>query len=264
MMRFVLLLVWCSLGVAWAEDPSGWELVWNDEFDGEALDQRKWGCEVNANGGGNNELQYYVTNNVSVKGGLLQLEARRERFAGAGGTRDYTSSRIRTRRLGDWRYGRVDVRARLPQGRGIWPAIWLLPTDEKYGGWPHSGEIDIMELLGHEPNKVYGTLHYSDSNGRHRHRGTNTILAAGTFADDFHVFRLDWDAGQMRWYVDDRLYQTQTNWTRRRGDFPAPFDQRFHLLLNVAVGGNWPGQPDASTKFPQSMAVDYVRIYRRK
>jgi len=247
-----------------AADPPEWELVWSDEFDGAALDLSKWEFEVNARGGGNNELQYYVTNNVHVRDGQLVIEARREKFIGPEGTREFTSSRIRTKRKGDWLYGRFEARARLPQGRGIWPAIWMMPTDERYGGWPHSGEIDIMELLGHEPGKVHGTLHYSRKGGRHTYTGTNTTLAAGAFADGFHVFRLEWETNAMRWYVDDRLYQTQTNWQSRAHAFPAPFDQRFHLLLNLAVGGNWPGNPNAATTFPQQMIVDYVRVYRRR
>jgi beta-glucanase (GH16 family) len=247
-----------------AADPPGWELVWSDEFDGATLDLSKWEFEVNARGGGNNELQYYITNNVRVGDGQLIIEARKERYSGREGTRDYTSSRIRTKRKSDWLYGRFDVRAKLPKGKGIWPAIWMMPTDEKYGGWPHSGEIDVMELLGHEPNKVHGTLHYSRPGGRHTYTGTNTTLATGSFADDFHVFRLDWETNAMRWYVDDRLYQTQTNWQSRTNSFPAPFDQRFHLILNLAVGGNWPGNPDATTTLPQAMTIDYVRVYRRK
>jgi beta-glucanase (GH16 family) len=255
-------LLFASLPLA-AADPPGWELVWSDEFDGAALDLSKWEFEVNARGGGNNELQYYVTNNVRLRDGHLVIEARREQYTGPEGTRDYTSSRLRTRRKGDWLYGRFDVRAKMPDGRGLWPAIWMMPTDARYGGWPHSGEIDIMEFLGHEPDKVHGTLHYSRPGGRHTYTGTNTTLASGTFAEDFHVFRLEWGTHAMRWYVDDRLFQTQTNWQSRTNAFPAPFDQRFHLILNLAVGGNWPGSPDATTTFPQQMVVDYVRVYRR-
>jgi beta-glucanase (GH16 family) len=247
-----------------AADPPGWELVWNDEFSGASLDRSKWEFEVNVRGGGNNELQYYVTNNTHLSNGQLVIEARQERYTGPEGTRDYTSSRIRTRRKGDWLYGRFDIRAKLPKGKGIWPAIWMMPTDNKYGGWPHSGEIDIMELLGQEPNKVYGTLHYSRTGGRHTYTGTNTTLAGSNFADDFHVFRLDWELDAMRWYIDDRLSQTQTNWQSRAHSFPAPFDQRFHLILNLAIGGNWPGNPDTTTTFPQTMTVDYVRVYRKK
>ena len=258
----VVLLAVCTVNAA--DSPPGWELVWNDEFDGLALDRSKWEFEVNAQGGGNNELQYYLTNNVKVRDGLLTIEARREHYTGPGGTRDYTSARIRTKRKGDWRCGRFDIRAKLPKGKGMWPAIWMLPTDDRYGGWPNSGEIDIMELVGHEPNKVHGTLHYSDPVKGHDYKGTNYALTTGTFADGFHIFRLAWEPGTMRWYVDGELYQTQTNWRTRNKSFPAPFDQRFHLLLNLAVGGNWPGQPDATTVFPQAMAVDYVRVYRKQ
>jgi len=257
-----ILLAICAAHAA--DAPPGWELVWSDEFDGHALDTSKWEFEVNARGGGNNELQYYVTNNARVGDGFLSIEARREHYAGPGGARDYTSSRIRTRFKGDWTNGRFDIRAKLPKGKGIWPAIWMMPTDERYGGWPNSGEIDIMELLGHEPNKVHGTLHYGDSAQGHASQGASHTLAQGDFSDDFHVFRLDWEPGAMRWYVDDHLYQTQTNWHTRTHAFPAPFDQRFHLILNLAVGGNWPGKPDSTTVFPQTMAVDYVRVYRRK
>jgi len=247
-----------------ADDPAGWQLVWQDEFNGRSLDPSRWEFEVNAAGGGNNELQYYVTNNARVKDGLLFIEARKEHYKGPARTRDYTSSRLRTRLKGDWKYGRFDIRAKLPKGRGMWPAIWLLPTDEAYGGWPNSGEIDIMELIGHEPHRVYGTLHYGDAVRGHLYKGTNYTLAAGVFADDFHVFRLDWEPRAMRWYVDDHLYQTQTNWHTQGRGFPAPFDQRFHLILNLAVGGNWPGNPDEKTVFPQATVVDYVRVYRKK
>jgi len=261
---FILALALAFCPGAFGADPAGWELVWHDEFDGVALDPTKWEFEVNGKGGGNHELQYYLTNNVRVGDGMLRIEARKEQYTGPDGTREYTSSRIRTRHKGDWTYGRFEIRARLPSGRGLWPAIWLLPTGERFGSWPHSGEIDLMELVGHKPAEVLGTLHYSDRQGRHRYHGTNTTLMTGTFADSFHDFRLEWERGVFRWYVDDRLYQTQTNWTRRRGEYPAPFDQPFHLLLNVAVGGGLPGNPDASTTFPQAMVVDYVRVYRRK
>jgi beta-glucanase (GH16 family) len=244
--------------------PEGWELVWSDEFNGNTLDQSKWEFEVNAQGGGNNELQYYVTNNVRVQDGSLIIEARKEHYTGPQGTREFTSSRIRTQRKGDWLYGRFDVRAKLPQGKGIWPAIWMLPTESHFGGWPQGGEIDIMELVGHKPSEVHGTLHYANTNRRHAFKGTNYLLANGAFADNFHVFRFDWEPTAMRWYIDDKLYQTQTNWTSGTNAYPAPFNQRFHLLLNLAVGGNWPGNPDATTKFPQAMAVDYVRVYRKK
>ena len=139
----------------------------------------------------------------------------------------------------------------------------MMPTDERYGGWPRSGEIDIMELLGHKPAEVHGTLHYGDDQKGHGQQGKSFSLSQGTFASEFHVFRLDWDPTQMIWYVDDQRFQVLTNWHTARPGFPAPFDQRFHLILNLAVGGNWPGAPDAQTRFPGAMEVDYVRVYRK-
>jgi beta-glucanase (GH16 family) len=244
--------------------PSDWQLIWQDEFNGNEVDPAKWEFEVNAQGGGNNELQYYVTNNARVQDGLLFIEARKGSYTGPEGTRAFTSSRLRTKGHGDWKYGRFEIRAKLPTGQGYWPAIWMLPTDNVYGGWPHSGEIDIMELVGHKPNVIHGTLHYADQDRNHAYHGTNTTLAVGTFANAFHVFSLDWEPGAMHWYVDNQLYQTQTNWTSGTNSFPAPFDQRFHLILNLAVGGNWPGNPDEETVFPQAMIVDYVRVYEKK
>ncbi|MSU59155.1 MAG: glycoside hydrolase family 16 protein [Pedosphaera sp.] len=257
------LLLLSAVGCV-TNSPHSWQLVWKDEFAGGQVDPAKWEFEVNAHGGGNNELQFYGTNNARVQDGLLVIEARKENYTGPEGTRDFTSARLRTRGRGDWRYGRFEIRAKLPAGQGYWPAIWMLPTESVYGGWPHSGEIDIMELVGHKPGEIHGTLHYADQERSHAYRGTNATLVAGTFADAFHVFRLDWEPGAMRWYLDDRLYQTQTNWPTGTNSFPAPFDQRFHLILNLAVGGNWPGNPDPHTIFPQAMLVDYVRVYRKK
>jgi beta-glucanase (GH16 family) len=168
---------------------------------------------------------------------------------------------MRTLNNGDWLYGRLDIRAKLPFGRGIWPAIWMLPTNNIYGGWAASGEIDIVELLGQEPNVIYGTIHYGGSWPKNVHSGDSYKLSEGNFSDEFHIFSLQWEPGEIRWYVDGEHYQTQTKWTTENGVFPAPFDQSFHLILNVAVGGNWPGAPDETTTFPQRMMVDYVRVY---
>ena len=154
------------------------------------------------------------------------------------------------------------MRARLPQSQAIWPAIWMLPTDNAYGAWPDSGEIDIMELLGHQPGQVYGTLHYGSP---HISQGGSYSLANGaSFSDDYHVFAVEWEPTQMRWYVDGNQYFSMDHWfTSSNGaKFPAPFDRRFYLLLNIAVGGTWPGKPDASTVLPQKMYVDYVRVYQ--
>ena len=247
-----------------ADRPADGELVWSDEFNGDSLDLSKWGFVVDARGGGNQELQYYVSDNVRVHDGMLTIEARKEHYTGREGSREYTSSRIRTKGKGDWLQGRFEIRARMPQGQGIWPAIWMLPTENRYGGWPRSGEIDIMEFLGHQPNRIHGTLHYADRSGTHSFRGKDFVLANGTFADGFHLFRLDWGPAGMRWSVDGEVFHTETKWDSGANSFPAPFDQKFHLILNVAVGGRWPGNPDATTRFPQAMLVDYVRVYQSK
>ena len=257
----------CSPGDAPpAGGPGNWELVWSDEFDGTTLDPAKWsaqigdGCDQNLCGWGNEELQWYQAENASVGEGLLTITARRDSMGG----RAFTSARLRTLEKGDWTYGRVEVRARLPQGQGIWPAIWMWPTENVYGTWAASGEIDIVELLGHEPARVHGTLHYGGPAPENTHSGAYFELPSGTFADGFHVFAIEWEEGEIRWYVDGSLYQRQTEWRSSGGPFPAPFDQRFHLVLNVAVGGVWPGNPDASTSFPQSMEVDYIRVYQHE
>jgi beta-glucanase (GH16 family) len=246
-------------------EPEGWQLVWHDEFDGSSINTKKWEHEVNAQGGGNDELQYYTSRlqNSYVDDGFLVIRAAKEHYTGPEGTREYTSARIRTKNNGDWKYGRFDIKAKMPYGQGIWPAIWMLPTDQVYGGWAASGEIDIMEYLGHEPNKVYGTLHYGGRWPENVHTGKSYTLPAGNFSDDFHVFTLEWEQNEFRWYVDGVHYQTQTKWHSTNGEYPAPFDQRFHLILNVAVGGNWPGNPDDSTVFPQLLTVDYVRVFEK-
>jgi len=246
-------------------EPEGWTLLWNDEFNGTSLDNTKWEYEVNGKGGGNNELQYYTDRpvNLFLKDSVLVIQALREKYTGPDGTRNYTSARIRTLNKGDWKYGRFDIRAQLPYGQGIWPALWMLPSDRLYGGWAASGEIDIMELLGHEPQKVYGTLHFGGQYPQNTHTGKSFSLKNGNFAQDFHLFTLEWEEGEIRWYVDGEHYQTQTQWYTTNGEFPAPFDQRFNLLFNLAVGGNWPGSPDNSTIFPQQLFVDYVRVFKK-
>ncbi|MFC2084113.1 glycoside hydrolase family 16 protein [Bacteroidota bacterium] len=244
----------------------GYKLVWSDEFEGNNIDTSKWEHEVNAWGGGNNELQYYTARpeNSYISNGLLHLVAHQEEYTDVEGTRYYTSARMRTVNKGDWKYGRFDIKAKLPYGQGLWPAIWMLPTNWAYGGWPFSGEIDIMELVGYEMNRVYGTLHYVDDEGNHKHTGGSYKLTNGDYSDDFHIYTLEWEENEFRWYVDDILFLTQTDWNTNAAEYPAPFDQKFHLLLNVAVGGNWPGDPDNTTSWPQEMVVDYVRVYEKE
>lgn len=233
---------------------AGWTLVWHDEFNGPHIDTTTtWNFEVNDHGGGNNELQYYTKNprNAFIEDGTLVIQALKESYL----TRGYTSARLNTAGKKDWLYGRVDVRARLPYGRGLWPAIWMLPTDWVYGGWPASGEIDIMELLGQETTKIYGTIHWGVDAAHHQQSGTSFTLGSGTFAGSYHLFSLEWTADSLKWFIDNKQYFSHATF--------QPFDKRFHLLLNVAVGGNWPGSPDASTTFPQVMQVDFVRVYSK-
>ena len=238
--------------------------IWFDEFDGTSLDFTKWECEVNAFGGGNQEQQLYTdrTANIRVEAGKLIIEARRDNPEITGTKREYSSARIRTKRRGDWQYGRVDIRAKLPKGQGIWPAIWMLPSDEKYGSWASSGEIDIMEYKGHETNKVYASLHYGEPWPKNRFKTGVFELKRGDFTDDFHTFSIDWRKDKMVWFVDNEPIQTLTEWDSAGGKFPAPFDQPFHLLINLAVGGGFVGNPNPSTVFPQKLEVDFVRVFR--
>lgn len=259
----LLLVTLTKNSILQAQD---WQLVWADEFDGNSLDESKWsyqfgtGSSEGLSNWGNNELQYYTDReeNIFVQDGNLHIVAREESYQG----KNYTSARLRSIYQGDWKYGRFEIRAKLPKGQGLWPAVWMMPTDDSYGGWAGSGEIDIMELVGHEPDVVHGTLHYGGSWPDNVESGASFRLDEGAFADNFHTFVLEWREGKMRWSVDGQLYQTQSQWFTQGHDFPAPFDKRFHMLLNVAVGGNWPGSPDGTTEFPQQMIIDYVRVYQ--
>ncbi len=279
MKKFFILLMILLIAVACDEEgtaenevkdpeieiPEGYTLAWNDEFELNSIDTNKWEHEVNATGGGNNELQYYTAReeNSFVKDGKLHLVALEDYYEGDEGLRQFSSARIRTLNKGDWKYGRFEIRAKLPKGQGLWPAIWMLPTDGIYGNWAASGEIDIMELLGQDPTRVYGTLHHGGTYPDNVHIGENYVLPSSDFSSDFHVFRFEWEQNEMRWYVDDVHYATQNSWYTKGYDYPAPYDQRFHMILNVAVGGNWPGSPDETTTFPQEMVVDYVRVFKK-
>ena len=207
------LLLWI-LATSVKADDEVWKLVWSDEFNGQQLDYSKWGIEVNAFGGGNNELQLYTDRpkNVRVANGHLVIEAHKDNPNILGVGRGYSSGRLRTKHRGDWKYGRFEIRAKMPKGKGMWPAVWMLPTDEKYGTWALSGEIDIMEFDGAKPNHVLGTLHFGDQWPNNRSSSGQFELPQGTFADDFHVFTLEWEKGVMRWFVDGKLYQTKTKW----------------------------------------------------
>ncbi len=199
------------------------KLVWSDEFNGDKLDYSKWECEVNAFGGGNDELQMYTDRkeNVRVENGSLVIEARKELTNIAGTLRDYSSGRVRSKHRGDWKYGRFDIRAKLPEGQGIWPAIWMMPTEDKYGGWALSGEIDIMEMKGQEPNRVLGTLHYGALWPKNRFTSGTYDLPAGKFSDDFHVFGLEWREGKMIWLIDDKPLSNHDQVGYRRRPLPC-------------------------------------------
>jgi beta-glucanase (GH16 family) len=247
-----------------AAAPEGWKLVWSDEFDGAAgqkLDPGRWVYEVGGTGWGNNQLEFDTdrAENAALDGnGELVITARKESYMG----RSYTSARLKTQGKFEHGYGRYETRMRIPFGQGIWPAFWMLGVDIGSAGWPSCGEIDIMENIGREPDTVHGTLHgpgYSGGAGI----GAASKLAAGQrFADAYHVFAIEWEQDVVRWYVDGKLYQTRTP-----RDLPGGarwvYDHSFFVLLNLAVGGQWPGNPDASTTFPQTLRVDYVRVYER-
>lgn len=233
--------------------------VWADEFTTNGLpDATKWGYDIGGNGWGNNELQYYTNslNNAKVEDGSLVITAIKEPING----KNYSSARLVTKNKGDFLYGRFEIRAKLPAGRGTWPAIWMLPTDWAYGDWPKSGEIDIMEHVGYDLNKVHVTVHtqaYNHSIGTQK--GTHMIVPTAT--TEFHKYRVDWTPYAVRGYIDDQLMFTFIN--EGKGSAAWPFDKRFHLLLNLAVGGNWGGaQGVDDTIFPKAMEVDYVRVYK--
>jgi beta-glucanase (GH16 family) len=274
--------------ISYAE-AKGWQLDWSDEFNGKDVDENKWEWEQNCWGGGNNELQCYTDRykNSFIEDGKLVIRAHKETFRGPAEPEDtnaragkktlpYTSARMRTKNKGDWTFGRIEVRAKLPAGQGLWPAIWMLPTDFKYGTWAASGEIDIIEMVSQnpdDPNKhVHGTLHYGQSWPKNVYSGETFIFEDSDPSKDFHTYAIEWADGEIRWYIDEKHYATQfgSGWYSQirdeNGDFynvegNAPFNERFHLLLNLAVGGNWPGEPDETVKFPVQMEVDYVRVY---
>lgn len=281
---------------------ANWDLIWSDEFSGNVIDDTKWSFEENCWGGGNDEQQCYTNRNENafVSDGVLTILAQREEFTGANNpdgdetqtaTLPYTSARLNTLNKGDWLYGRFEISAKLPQGQGTWPAIWMLPTDWIYGRWPASGEIDIMEAVnlkaqsdennavdGDEETRVHGTLHYGPVWPDNVHAGESYSLPDGVNpADDFHTYAIEWQKDEIRWYVDGVHFSTKKSnvWYNQyiddngklvTGTDDAPFNQKFHLLLNLAVGGAWAGSTNDTgineSVFPQKMLIDYVRVYQ--
>lgn len=252
---------------AFLDNIEDWQPVWCDEFDYDGLpDTDKWNYDVGGSGWGNNELQYYTRedlDNAHVSDGTLKITAINESYSG----NEYTSTRLITKYKGDWLYGKIQVKAKLPSGTGTWPAIWMLPTDWAYGGWPYSGEIDIMEYVGYNPGVVHGTIHTGEYNGSNGNQigYSKTVLDAET---EFHVYEIEWEPGSIEVFIDGVSYGTFGFNPLYNIDVDNtdawPFDQRFHLLLNVAVGGNWGGIEGVdSSAFPTTLEVDYVRVYQK-
>jgi beta-glucanase (GH16 family) len=276
-----------------AADREGWTLVWNDEFDGDRIDTSKWDFDLGNGffdykshtwipGWGNEELQYYTREpeNVFVKNSQLTIRAVKESLHGCG----YTSARMKTRKrdgtpLFSKLYGRFEFRAKVPWGKGLWPALWLLPQDEKYGGWAASGEIDVMEIVGEKPHQVLNSIHFGSVYPKRSLITHVHDLPGGSTVADWHVYAVEWEPGEIRFYVDGIHTSTQNFWwscsktvdgagveaTRKAdlNDWPAPFDQPFYIVMNVAVGGNFPGVPNPATQFPAELVIDYVRVYDR-
>lgn len=267
-LRSFFFAVGACASLATSQAAEAWTLVWADEFqqaDGTAPDSAKWVFDQGGNGWGNNELQTYTArrNNSRIENGKLVVEAHKETYTGSDGIqRAYTSARLKTLGKTSWQHGRMEARLKLPGGQGLWPAFWMLGTNFTAIGWPACGEIDIMEHIGREPAEVYGTVHGPGYSGGNGIGGSLTVSNSVSLTNDFHLFAVEWDTNRIRWFMDNQLYFTVTP-TNLPGGAAWVFDHNHFLLLNVAVGGNWPGSPDASTPFPQRMEVDYVRVYAR-
>lgn len=265
------------------QNESEWSLVWSDEFSGKEIDRRKWTFDIgnwivdeNGNGitsgWGNNEKEYYTDSNENafIEDGKLVIKAKKEQVTDQFGTYDYTSAKLKTKGLFSKKYGRYEIKAKLPVGKGLWPAIWMLPEEDKYGTWAASGEIDIVEAWGSRPNTVAGTIHYGEGWPNNKYTGKEFEFPEKSGIDRWHTYALEWEPGELRWYVDGELYQTQNKWYSKGKDnaanfsYPAPFDQEFYLVMNLAVGGWFDGEVDEATKFPSKMLVDYVRVYDLK
>jgi beta-glucanase (GH16 family) len=237
---------------------SGFELVWSDEFETDgAPDSEKWGYDTGGHGWGNNELQFYTAarNNSYVEDGKLMIKALKP-------NNTWTSARLVTKEKGDWLHGRFEIRAKLPEGVGTWPAIWMLPTDWEYGGWPDSGEIDIMEHVGYDFGKVHGTVHteaYNHSIGTQ----VGKAIDVKNVSTEFHVYSIDWTENEIIWYIDGEEYFRFDNQNKTYKEWP--FDKRFHLIMNIAIGGNWGGAQGVDPNLKEAtMEVDYVRVYKKK
>jgi beta-glucanase (GH16 family) len=256
-------LVIPSGGPTSPETYDGYTLVWRDEFSGDTLDVSDWTYEIgngcpNLCGWGNNESEYYREDNTSIVNGHLVITAKKQNYGGS----EYTSSRINTKGKQQFKFGRIDIRAALPEGKGIWPALWMLGSNVDAVGWPASGEIDIMELTGDIPNRVVGTVHYGANLSQHGFKSASKFIGSGdSYQEKFHVYSLNWENNLIQFMVDGEVYSTIT--PADLNGQPWPFNKHFFFIFNIAVGGNWPGYPDSSTKFPQYLIVDYVRVFQK-
>jgi len=253
-------LAGAAIALATGTARGDWQLVWSDEFNGNSVDPNHWKFEVgNHHGWGNHELEDYTDHpeNVCVSNGVLHIIAR----SGSADRLSYTSARLKSQGLFAAQYGRFEFRAKFPGGRGFWPALWLMPEHSAYGGWPACGEIDIMENRGSNPTTVQGTIHYASADGRHLQSAGRYMFPPNDGATNYHTYLLEWTTNSIKWFVDNHLYEVQTNWSTARAAYPAPFNQPFYIIMNLAVGGDYGGNPDAQTIFPGEMQVDYVRVY---
>jgi beta-glucanase (GH16 family) len=237
-------------------DSTGWNLIWSDEFNGTAIDSKNWNFDIGGNGWGNVELEYYTNrpDNARVDNGMLVIEALQEKYEGL----NYTSARLNSRGLQEFTYGRIEARMKLPYGQGIWPAFWALGSN---ASWPLGGEIDIMEYIGKTPDTVYQTIHGPGYSGS-KNVGSHIALTTEALRNDFHVYAIEWQENEIRWFIDQQEVFNATP-----SQLPAGtewvFDHPFYIILNLAVGGGWPGFPDTTTVFPQQLLVDYVRVYQK-
>ncbi|KGP91078.1 licheninase [Pontibacillus chungwhensis BH030062] len=262
------------------QEATDWTLVWNDEFLTEEIDSDKWTYDIGnwivdedgngvAPGWGNNEQEYYTDSpeNSYIEDGNLVIKAKKEKKTDQFGSYDYTSAKLKTKGLFSKKYGKFEARMKLPEGQGYWPAFWMMPEDSVYGNWPVSGEIDIMEAAGNDTSTIGGTIHYGEEWPNNTYTGEEYHFPEGENYTDYHTYSIEWEPGEIRWYVDGELYQTLNKWFSKGTNeaanytFPAPFDQEFYMILNLAVGGWYGGDVDETTEFPGQMEVDYVRVY---